>query len=387
MNLQIQNTNKNSSAGIVISLINSIRDTLEYLPMVNDHNKIESFKNYIFSRFVDKLTSISVNYVKIEWMVNTLKFKEIDNIKIGDNSRLQDESHVELIATILRPLTEIFLELKSIELSREKFEIDIETCCQILYFDSINQTISLKRSISQDIYDCDPKYFKIWNDTNSKEFNRIRQQLSDKNIFLLQNVKNKYKNVLQNCGEIERLILGYDYFSHYAIISKKAHFSYTNIPKSQFKPTVYLTWCLFYIVVIYENLMRLSNKSDLIYEAGKSLFEHIKNMSQVIDIQYVEGDIIMIEFGIAKIEKIKGLTFEIIYLYSNCFKKNEKDAIPRIFVFGKVNQDFLHKTANDILPADQIIYEGEKYDRFYNEIFNVTYPSEPIDLKRKNRSS
>jgi hypothetical protein len=353
---------------IVILLLNNLKQNTRFLPVVNDHTRIDSFADYIFSRYCEKLTLIAANYVRLDWMIDTLNFEEIKAIQSDNPEQLKTESELEMVAAILRPLTEIYLEIKSIEYTVTKFDLDLESCCQMLYYDSVSELFNLKLSISRDIYNCEPKYFKQWSDISSKEINEIKQKLSAANIPILKNIKNKYRTILENFGNTERLILGYDYLTHYATLSKRTHFSYTNVLPSM-SPKHYLHWCLAYYLMIYESTMKLLHRSDQLYEEIKPIVSVFMEKSAKAEMMnYKIGDYVFMDFGVAIVKDIKLLTYEIEYVVSNCFNTGETDAIPRIFITGNVEKTFLEITTRKYYPTDKEIYQDDNFEPFYMEI-------------------
>jgi len=290
---------------------------------------------------------------------------------------LNDESKIELISIILRPLIEIYLEIKSIELCKDKLDLLIEDSCNLLYCDSLVQFLGLKKTISKEVYNCEPKYLKIWNEWAKKEFQKTKQQLSEKNVILLKNTKNKYKGVLEGFGKSERRLLGYDYLRHYSMLSKKTHFSYTNVPFSFLKPNVYLSWSMLYILHIYQDIMKMIDSTDVILEVVSKLIEEYKNnIQESNEHQFKNGDYIFIEYGVAKICKIDDLTFDIEYLTSNIFKTGDTDQIPRIFITGKVNKEFYNQTMSKYYSEKKELYNDENFQPFYLEMYEHSKPEQ-----------
>lgn len=359
----------------IILIINSLKNSVNYNKISNNHESFSSFKDYIFSRYLDKLTSQAANYIRIDWILNTLNFKELDEFINEENKNLDEESKIELLSSILRPLTEIYLDLKCIEINETNFKLDVENSCQLLYYDSVTEFYQLKLSISKEIYDCEPKYFKLWSETNKGELNTIKKELSSLDILLLKNVRNKYKGILKHYGKTERMILGFDYLTHYAVLSKKTHFSYTNIPYTNISAKTYLIWCLLYFLMIYNSIMNLLQKKDDTYIGLKPVIEQFVASSSVRENNIYEVDsIVLMEFGIAQIVEIKDFTYKVCYKLSNCFKVGELDAIPKIFIIGKIEKSMFEATLTkyNVNSYNKII--AEEYEKLYKELLVYCLP-------------
>lgn len=332
---------KTDVINILETLINEINTLVPLIDSKVYIHNITSDKDFYFSRCNEKLISSIFNYMRLDILSKNINFMNIESI-IKHNKNLEyleKESLIDLISAILRPTLELFLELKIIYIgARKNIENKddfIETSCNA---SNLINKYQLNKQILQNcsnFYKCRPKYLEEYITQFKTPVEEIRTSLNNKNIILFSNYEKKIKFILDNSNEYEKLILGKDYLTLYGFLSKRIHFSKdTNFTKSLFPVKHYLTWMVLFFLEIFELMFWFYDKEfkiDIHIDEQLRIFKKI-NYIQNINDTFSVNDIVILEFGIAKIKEINDSTVKIIYIYTNCLKINDIDDVPITFI-------------------------------------------------------
>lgn len=371
---------RNGRINTVKQILFSIEKNMNYIENINDYNKISSFRDFIFSRIFDKLSTLGINYIRILSILDVIRINDCENIltKAELNSKFQDEAEVELIASILRPLFELYLELKSFNLTFAKLnnETDeaIELLLQLVYLGDRFNYDELKLNVSKDFYNCEPLYYKKVSEDNRKTINSFRSQLTQKNLSLLKNTKSKLLDVIKGNSKQERLLLGMDYLTSYAFLSKKNHFSYSNVIVSTLTPKTLLDWSLLLIVGIYRDISKILKFEDNITKTFTDVFNTLNTDLNTENLNNVAiGNIAIFDFGIGKIIGKENQNLKIEYIASNNFEKGVEDVIPKVFMQKEIIENDFNKILRKYYKVPQTLYTDENYEKLYLDLMTFKY--------------
>lgn len=371
---------RNGRINTVKQILFSIEKNINYIENINDYNKISSFRDFIFSRIFDKLSTLGINYIRILSILDVIRINDCENIltKAELNSKFQDEAEVELIASILRPLFELYLELKSFNLTFAKLnnETDeaIELLLQLVYLGDRFNYDELKLNVSKDFYNCEPLYYKKVSEDNRKTINSFRSQLTQKNLSLLKNTKSKLLDVIKGNSKQERLLLGMDYLTSYAFLSKKNHFSYSNVIVSTLTPKTLLDWSLLLIVGIYRDISKILKFEDNITKTFTDVFNTLNTDLNTENLNNVAiGNIAIFDFGIGKIIGKENQNLKIEYIASNNFEKGVEDVIPKVFMQKEIIENDFNKILRKYYKVPQTLYTDENYEKLYLDLMTFKY--------------
>lgn len=366
--------NNTYKISILKQVISSLEQNLNYIENINDHSKIESYKDFIFSRIFDKLSTLGINYIRILLIIDNFKIKDSENISSSTilNQKYSNESDVELITSILRPLFELYLELKSYKLTLSKLkDLDeaIELVSHIIYLEDSTSYNEMKLNVSKDFYNCEPLYLKMVSENNKKGVNELRIDLTKKNIPLLKNIRNKFLDVVKNNNKQERLLLGMDYLTSYAFLSKKTHFSYSNVISDGIGKKMLLNWSLVLFIGIYRDITELLKFED---NFSKTLVDEFEILNRNLDSDNLNnitiGNYGLFDFGIAKIVNKENLNLHIEFVASNCFERGTKDIVPKIFLQKEVTEEFFNITHTKYYDENKILYIDSDYEKMHFDL-------------------
>ncbi len=370
--------NRKQIIDVIKQIVSSIENNIEYVENINDYSKITSFKDFIFSRIFDKISTLGINYIRTLLVLDTIKFNDSENLisNINLNKKYKEEADIEFITSILRPLYELYLELKSFKLSftklKENSNEGIEFLLHLVYLEDRFRNDEMKLSVSKDFYNCEPLHYKNQNEALRKEINDVRIKLTQKNISLLKSTKNKLLDVIKQNDKYEKILLGKDYLTSYAFLSKKTHFSYSNVIGSQMTSEYMLYWCLFLFISIYGDISEILKFKEKIINDFSDIFEILNHDLETEKLNTISIDnVVLFDFGIAKVIGKDNQSVVIEYIASNNFEKGTQDKIPNIFVQKEISEnDFIniHKKYYD---EPQNIYRDNKYEKMYMEIMGM----------------
>lgn len=372
--------NRNEKINTIKEIISSIETNLNYIENINDYNKISSFKDYIFSRIFDKLSTLGVNYIRVLSILDIIKISDCEEISANKkfSSKFKEEADVEITSGILRPLFELYLELKSFKLSLSKLDKEkvnddaFELLMNLVYLEDRFSYDEMKLNVSKDFYNSEPLYYKQSSNNNKKEINNFRIKLSQKNLPLLKNTRNKLLDVVKHNNKKERVLLGLDYLTSYAFLSKKTHFSYSNIIGGSMNPKMMLDWSLLLFVGIYGDISILLKFEDKITAHFSDIFETLNSdiKTESLNVSTI-GNIAVFDFGIGKIIGKENLNLNIKYIASNNFERDTVDIVPKIFMQKEVKENDFLKIHEKYYKEFKQIYNDMNYEKMYLDLMKL----------------
>lgn len=361
---------------ILSDIISSLEENIEYVDNLSDPNKFPSYTSFVFSRIFDKFVTLIFNYRRVKAFLTSVTVRNLnDNLRNKElEERLKAESDLEMTSSILRPLYEMYLEILSIKLSFTKVKDGqngdaLELFCHTLYISNYVQDKTMQLNFCKDFYDCQPIYLINSVKELSPIMNTLRQDFSKKNLPLLYTIRNKLLEVMRKNDTKERYLLGMDYLTSYVMLSRKNHFSYSNIITPQFKNDMFLNWCLILFISAYLEISEFLHfepiRKDELFKFKVSLSEKVSEAEQNnISI----GNYVIFEFGIAEVKNKNDLTIQIEFVVSNQFQRGIEDVIPKVYVQKEVSPEIFKSTFEKYYSCYKDLYLDEDYEKLHNDL-------------------
>jgi len=373
---------KGDMSFILLSLNEEMANKLEYFKHTNDLDSIKSKTNYLLSRYYDKLFSLSCSYIKIYNLFNTIKMGYIDkfdfNNKTIDYTSLKRESDIELVSILMRPSIEMYLELRSVEIAQNK-GIDVEAIILLILQYSFFENYCNILENCKDFYKCQPLFYKRYKDETKTHYEQLKRTLSENDIPILKKINKKYLAIVNDDVVFEKKILGKDFYNLYSFISRKVHFSKFSYPISdQIDENLYLSWAVFFILYVYNSIFKIMQIDSEIIENLRQILDGIRSKGIQANSQMIFNvdDILILDFGIAKVLKDEIDVVHIQYIYANYLKPGDNDIVPKDFVRKKISIDILidiekkyGKNTSSINEFNIKLIDKKEYVNFWNDLY------------------
>lgn len=382
----------NDIVKVIKGIIESVENNINYIENINNYDKINSFRDFIFSRIFDKLSTLGINYIRTLLILDNVKIRDCETLVSNSklNTKYTEEADIEYVASVLRPLFELYLELKSFKLSFSKLKEEdkddsIEILLQLVYLEDRFRFDEMKFNVSKDFYDCEPLYYKQSSETYRKEISGFRAKFSQSKISLLKNTRNKLLDVIKQNNKQEKLLLGKDYLTTYAFFSKKTHFSYSNVIGGNLGIENMLLWTLFLYIGIYLDIREILKFKDKISNDFREVFKILNTDLQDKNSNHsIVGNIAVFDFGIGKIIKKEGLNIGIEYIASNNFEKGVIDTVPTVFIQKEISEIDFKNIHDKYYTGFNNLYSDENYEKMYFELMalKTQNPPNPSPLQK-----
>lgn len=366
------------SETLLLQFIEELSRSMTYLNHSSDLNSITSKRDYLISRYYDKLITVSFNLIKITNIHRLIKFSSIENCNLHNFEVAKKESDIELISIMLRSLVELYLELRSIEIGmREGLGIEELSHTIISYSEFENNCAILETS--KKFYNCEPLYYKRYVDLTKTEFENYRRELSQKKIPILFKINEKYRFIIDDNKHYERIVLGKDFYNLYSFLSKRVHFSKTSYPTpDSVEPMLYLNWCIFIILEIYRIIFSIiGNESDLANRIIEIVADFRKQNPVANQSIFKTGNIVLLHFGVAEVISSDSYCVKLKYIYANFLKPDDIDLIPEHLILKIISDEKLNSVINELYKDCPSTYEfndfllkSNKYNDFWYKLFN-----------------
>ncbi|MGV7927501.1 MAG: hypothetical protein AB2L13_01130 [Spirochaetota bacterium] len=372
---------KGDMSFILLSLNKEMAANLKYHKHINDINLLDSKTNYLMSRYYDKLLTMSCNYIKIYSLLNHINLTYIDNFNfentIIDFNSLKRESDIELISILLRPSIEMYLEIRSLEIALTK-GVDTEVVSTLIMEYSFFENYCNILENCNDFYNCKPLFYKRYRDEVKTHYEQLKKTLNEKGIPILKKINKKYLAILTDDEMYEKLILGKDFYNLYSYMSRKIHFSKFSYPASDnIDSNIYLTWAVFLMLNVYNSIFKIYNVKSEIIEILKGIIDGFrqtgiyKNPHPVFNLH----EILLFDFGVAKVTKNDPEVIHVQYLYANYLKPGDIDIIPKDFIRKIIENGKLHEMESKYkkgnLSIEQFndkLIKNNEYVNFWNDL-------------------
>ncbi|TGM01035.1 hypothetical protein EHQ86_18590 [Leptospira yasudae] len=345
----------------IINTLLLLEDTIEYLPIRNDLANIRCFKDYFLSRCFEKVATVSISFVKHFTFEKKVKLTEIKEAIARSEilSNCADESSIVTLSFLLRNLIEIYVDLRLIEI-----EPDIELACKELIWHTYIEERRRILDNSKTFYKKEPPSFSKYKDETKEYYKK-----STKSNYN-QNFKIKLSKVFELADHLEVRTLGTDYFNLYSFLSKKSHFSYTNILTKSTNQDVYSVWIVLLFGKICIKMFELLKSPNL---AISSLPEIITKLEREFvgegDLAIKIGSYVRTEFGFGVTSNIQNLGSE-----------------QKLIEFRYLHSIFLGEGFQDVVPAPlvNIITEEMIDDLFVKHKAPTSVPMRNLELLLSN---
>ncbi len=228
---------------VLVRLVERLGQYSAYQQPRNDIGSLSDPHAYLASRFIDRYISSALALLRLA-QGSALQFETIEGLRSSSPvvASAVAESTCQLLASVLRPAIEMFVELRVLQKCQQSH--DLGELCRWTIVKHTASDYELKQAACQEIYDCDPSVFQVMTASYRRAMDPIRKQLKADGLKLFGKQNSKFVDVFRAGDDFDQLLLGGDLFLARANLSYKLHFLPQAVHEPEHHVGLFLGWAL-----------------------------------------------------------------------------------------------------------------------------------------------
>jgi len=324
---------------VLVQLARQLGSYAGYLRQRNDIHSLDQPRAYFLSRCIDSFLTASMAFIRWE-RCRTIQVRENDDL-CSRSPIARDvavDSEVTVLASIIRPSVEMYVELMSLEMAQAA-PISADELCRIILYNHLAGDCEQKREACMESYGCSPSYFAAGAVWYRKAIEQVRPLLSSAGANILSTQRKKFAKAFASASSMDKVALGGDSFSSQAVLAYKLHFlPQKNVPHTPQGLHFFRVWCGMLLSLLGAKIIKATGEQVQGVDCSMVEATDTKGPTDATNPNCPhQGDVVFFDWGVGQVEKVdpRPLGNEILFInYDVAFvpELQSPDQIPRRFL-------------------------------------------------------